>query len=246
MQGDGNLAVYKGTDPDHPDRNAPNNGFVWGSVQAGQYPARQGQYFAIMQGDGNLAVYKGTDPGHPDRNAPNNGFVWGSVQDGQYPARQGQYFVIMQGDGNLAVYKGTDPGHPDRNAPNNGFVWGSIQSNRRIAAAVPPPHPPPEQQQTLEAHNRERQHYPGVGPLQWSPELAQWAQEWAEGRAREGNINHRKIRRIIPSSPVNTSAKISSRLVERRRPEPTPFNGGSRRSNGTIMIKMTEYHVPII
>jgi pathogenesis-related protein 1 len=142
-------------------------------------------YFAIMQADGNLAVYKGTDPDHPDRNAPNNGFVWGSVQAGQYPASQGQYFAIMQADGNLAVYKGTDPDHPDRNAPNNGFVWGSIQSNRRIEARNVPP--PPQ----LEAHNRERQNYPGVGPLQWSPELARWAQEWAEGRAKEGNINHR-------------------------------------------------------
>jgi pathogenesis-related protein 1 len=44
----------------------------------------------------------------------------------------------------------------------------------------------------LDAHNRERQNYPGVGPLQWSPGLAQAAQEWAEGRAKEGNINHRQ------------------------------------------------------
>jgi virginiamycin B lyase len=55
-------------------------------------------------------------------------------------------------------------------------------------AVTPPPTPPPagtepsvaEQQQALEAHNRERQNYPGVGPLQLSPELAQYAQEWAQ------------------------------------------------------------------
>jgi cysteine-rich secretory family protein len=107
------------------------------------------------------------------------------------------YFAIMQADGNLVVYKGTDPDHPDRNAPNNGFVWGSIQSNRRIEARNVPAAP----QQTLEAHNRERQNYPGVGPLQWSPELAQWAQEWAEGRAREGNINHRQDTTKNPFKP---------------------------------------------
>ena len=206
MQSDGNLAVYKGTDPSHPDRNAPNNGFVWGSVQAGRYPANQGQYFAVMQSDGNLAVYKGTDPSHPDRNAPNNGFVWGSVQDGRYPASQGQYFVVMQGDGNLAVYKGTDPSHPDRNAPDNGFVWGSIQSNRRIDARnTPPTGTSPltaEQQQTLEAHNRERQNYPGVGPLQWSPELGQYAQEWAQTLADAGGSgNHRQDYRNNPFRP---------------------------------------------
>jgi pathogenesis-related protein 1 len=44
------------------------------------------------------------------------------------------------------------------------------------AAAVPPPPLPPE----LEAHNRERQIYRDVGPLQWSPELAQYAQTWAQ------------------------------------------------------------------
>jgi hypothetical protein len=37
----------------------------------------------------------------------------------------------------------------------------------------------PEQQQTLDAHNSERQNFSvfGVDPLQWSPELAQWAQQ---------------------------------------------------------------------
>jgi pathogenesis-related protein 1 len=38
----------------------------------------------------------------------------------------------------------------------------------------------PEQRQALEAHNRERQNYAGVGPLQWSPELAQYAQQWTD------------------------------------------------------------------
>ena len=66
--------------------------------------------------------------------------------------------------------------------------------------------PPPagltaEQQQMLDAHNRERPNYPGVGALQWAPELAQWAQEWADGRAKEGNINHRQDRQNNPFRP---------------------------------------------
>jgi hypothetical protein len=63
MQGDGNLVVYRGTDPAH------HEGFVWGSLHG---EPKVGNYFAVMQGDGNLVVYRGTDPAH------NEGFVWGS------------------------------------------------------------------------------------------------------------------------------------------------------------------------
>jgi pathogenesis-related protein 1 len=68
------------------------------------------------------------------------------------------------------------------------------------AGSPTPPTPPPagpgslsaEQQQTLEAHNGERRNYPGVGALQWSPELAQYAQEWAQRLADAGGSgNHR-------------------------------------------------------
>jgi tectonin-like protein/cysteine-rich secretory family protein len=78
-------------------------------------------------------------------------------------------------------------------------------SGLRQIAVVSPLAPPAgltaEQQQMLDAHNRERQNYPGVGTLQWAPELAQWAQEWAEGRAREGNINHRQDTTKNPFRP---------------------------------------------
>jgi hypothetical protein len=124
MQGDGNLAVYRGSDPGH------NQGFVWGSIQVGQYAPKAGSYFAVMQGDGNLAVYRGSDPSH------NQGFVWGSVRDGGYAPKAGSYFAIMQGDGNLAVYRGSDPGH------NQGFVWGSIQSLTHYQQQQQPHQPP--------------------------------------------------------------------------------------------------------
>jgi hypothetical protein len=110
MQGDGNLVVYRGSDPNN------NHGFVWGSVQVGRYAPSAGTYFAVMQGDGNLVVYRGSDP------SDNHGFVWGSVQDGGYAPSAGSYFAVMQDDGNLVVYRGSDPNN------NQGFVWGSTQS----------------------------------------------------------------------------------------------------------------------
>ena len=118
---------------------------------------------------------------------------------------------------------------------------GPSPSGLRQIAAVSPLAPPAgltaEQQQMLDAHNRERQNYPGVGPLQWSPELAQWAQEWAEGRAREGNINHRQDRTKNPFKPGEYVGENIFSSGKRRRPEPTPFNGGSVRRSGTITIK---------
>src|SRR5690348_11932670 len=38
----------------------------------------------------------------------------------------------------------------------------------------------------LDAHNAERQNYP-VSPLQWSPELAGYAQQWANELARRND-----------------------------------------------------------
>jgi len=43
----------------------------------------------------------------------------------------------------------------------------------------------------LAAHNTERQNYPGVGPLHWSPELEQYAQAWANMRAMRDVGQHR-------------------------------------------------------
>jgi hypothetical protein len=46
--------------------------------------------------------------------------------------------------------------------------------------------PAREREQVLQAHNTERRIYPGVGSLQWSPELAQRAQELAQRLAETG------------------------------------------------------------
>jgi virginiamycin B lyase len=48
-----------------------------------------------------------------------------------------------------------------------------------------------ERQQIPDAHNTERQKYPGVGPLQWSRELEGFAQEWAQAVASGEKSGHR-------------------------------------------------------
>jgi uncharacterized protein YkwD len=58
-----------------------------------------------------------------------------------------------------------------------------------------------DQQQILDTHNRERQNYPGVGALQWSPELARWAQEWAQTVASRNTMTHRQDQRNNPFRP---------------------------------------------
>jgi pathogenesis-related protein 1 len=76
----------------------------------------------------------------------------------------------------------------------------AFQSIAVGAAAPSPPEPPSgsglsaaEEQETLAAHNSERQNYSayGVAPLQWSPELARYAHEWAQKIANEGRMYHR-------------------------------------------------------
>ena len=59
-----------------------------------------------------------------------------------------------------------------------------------------------ERQQILDAHNAERQNYPGVGALQWSTELESWAQDWAQTVAsRGGTPSHRQDQRGNPFRP---------------------------------------------
>jgi pathogenesis-related protein 1 len=54
---------------------------------------------------------------------------------------------------------------------------------------------------TLAAHNAERQNYPGVGPLQWSTDLAQYAQAWAEYIAARDLAEHRQYTTDNPVAP---------------------------------------------
>jgi pathogenesis-related protein 1 len=45
--------------------------------------------------------------------------------------------------------------------------------------------------EALQAFNAERAMYPGVGPLQWSPQLATFAQSWANHLAEIDRAEHR-------------------------------------------------------
>jgi len=67
QQSDGNLCLYKGSDPSN------NQGFLWGSLSASQ---PTGNYFTILQSDGNLVTYKGTGPSN------NLGYVWANFTSG--------------------------------------------------------------------------------------------------------------------------------------------------------------------
>lgn len=76
--------------------------------------------------------------------------------------------------------------------------------------AQPPAQPPAggsgltaaEEQAALQAHNAERTNTPGVGPLQWSPELAQFAAQWAQQMAASGNFNHRSGEDLKNNNPL--------------------------------------------
>jgi pathogenesis-related protein 1 len=57
------------------------------------------------------------------------------------------------------------------------------------------------QVETLNAHNTERRNYPGVAPLQWSPELEQYAQAWANEIAARNSLEHRPNRLDNPVAP---------------------------------------------
>ncbi|MFI1919885.1 hypothetical protein [Nocardia sp. NPDC020380] len=63
MQTDGNLCVYKGTDPGH------NQGLYWAIATTAR---PQGSYVATITDDGTLAVYSGTDPNTADAPLWNN------------------------------------------------------------------------------------------------------------------------------------------------------------------------------
>jgi pathogenesis-related protein 1 len=53
----------------------------------------------------------------------------------------------------------------------------------------------------VDAHNDERSSYPGVGPLQWSSQLAQYAQSWAEYIAARDKAEHRQYTTDNPLAP---------------------------------------------
>lgn len=59
-----------------------------------------------------------------------------------------------------------------------------------------------EEQAALQTHNAERANTPGVAPLQWSPELAQFAGQWAQQMAASGDFNHRSGTDLNDNNPL--------------------------------------------
>jgi len=60
-----------------------------------------------------------------------------------------------------------------------------------------------EEQAALQAHNAERANTPGVAPLQWSPELAQFAGQWAQQlAAANAGLTHRSRQDLKDNNPL--------------------------------------------
>jgi pathogenesis-related protein 1 len=55
--------------------------------------------------------------------------------------------------------------------------------------------------EALAAFNAERAMYPGVGPLQWSPQLATYSQNWADRSAERDTLMHRPDTYDNPLAP---------------------------------------------
>ena len=114
MQNDGNLVVYKETDPSP----TGDKSVMWASApsQGGHYIVKPGNYYAIMQHDVTFVVYQGSGPGNQGN------FLWGSMQDGHhYGVGAGSYYAVMQNDRNFLLYRGTGPG-------DQTDLWNSVTS----------------------------------------------------------------------------------------------------------------------
>lgn len=63
-----------------------------------------------------------------------------------------------------------------------------------------PAHAQTPAQKMLDAHNNERKNYHNVS-LQWSPALAAYAQQWAEGLVQKKQLEHRSNTKDNPFAP---------------------------------------------
>jgi pathogenesis-related protein 1 len=78
--------------------------------------------------------------------------------------------------------------------------------------------------QMLQAHNQVRQDV-GVAPLQWSPQLANYAQEWAQKLAREGKFEHRSNSSYGENLASATGQQLSpARVVQMWASEVADYN----------------------
>lgn len=130
MQGDGNLVIYKGSDPSN------NQGYAW-STGTGGRPL--GAYFATVSYTGLLQVFAGT-PEVP------GALIWRATPYQTPPSASATYTLYMQGDGNLVLLGGygynDNQGNPsigywDRiNAPP-GVIVGASANTREQLRPVP-------------------------------------------------------------------------------------------------------------
>jgi virginiamycin B lyase len=93
-----------------------------------------------------------------------------------------------------------------------------------------------ERQQILEAHNSERQKYPGVGPLQWSRELEGFAQDWAQQVASGEKSGHR------PASERQNNPFRPGELVGENMYVQWPANGVTGVNAVTWFISEKQYY----
>jgi pathogenesis-related protein 1 len=80
-------------------------------------------------------------------------------------------------------------------------IYGLIPLAAAVLFAAPASAQQVSSTEALRAFNAERSMYPGVGPLQWSPELATYAQSWATHLAEIDRAIHRDIRTDNPVAP---------------------------------------------
>ncbi len=127
--------------------------------------------------------------------------------DGQYrdvaQAANGELWTVYRSG--IVTFR-SDPAAPPRQVQSVGaaYVANSATLLKQIAVGAAPAAEPAltaDQQLIVDTHNRERQTHPGVGPLQWSPELAQWAQAWAQSVAAANVMTHRQDQRGNPFRP---------------------------------------------
>jgi pathogenesis-related protein 1 len=73
--------------------------------------------------------------------------------------------------------------------------------------------PPAQEQAVLQAHNAERQKYPGVAALQWSPELAALAANWAKEQLGKNPASHRKAAERSSLNPLAPGSLLGENIA---------------------------------
>jgi hypothetical protein len=72
---------------------------------------------------------------------------------------------------------------------------------------------PAQEQAILQAHNAERQRYPGVAALQWSPELAALAANWAQQQLGKNPAKHRPDAERSSLNPLAPGSQLGENMA---------------------------------